>query len=81
MAPSCLIYYVGINKSLKNILHHSLYFDTSLDKHGKEIYETKQWPTDPLFYVSATSVTDNSVAPRRLRKFIFSYSCCGRIEK
>jgi phytoene desaturase len=71
MAPSCLIYYVGINKRLKNILHHSLYFDTSLDKHGKEIYETKQWPTDPLFYVSATSVTDNSVAPGGCENLFF----------
>jgi len=71
MAPSCLMYYVGINKRLKNILHHSLFFDTSFDKHGKEIYETKQWPTDPLFYVSATSVTDNSVAPGGCENLFF----------
>lgn len=63
MAPSCLIYYVGVNKRLKNILHHSLFFDASFDVHGKEIYETKQWPSDPLFYVSAASVTDKTVAP------------------
>ncbi len=63
MAPGCLIYYVGLNKRLSNILHHSLYFDTSFENHGKEIYETKEWPADPLFYVSATSVTDNTVAP------------------
>jgi phytoene desaturase len=31
--------------------------------HGKEIYTSKEWPSDPLFYVSATSVTDDSVAP------------------
>src|SRR4051812_6937137 len=29
MAPSCLIYYIGINKRLKDLLHHSLFFDTS----------------------------------------------------
>lgn len=63
MAPSCLIYYVGLNKKLKNILHHSLFFDASFEVHGNEIYTTQQWPTNPLFYVSATSVSDASVAP------------------
>ncbi len=63
MAPSCLIYYVGLNKKLTNILHHSLFFDTDFGKHGKEIYETKEWPENPLFYVCATSVSDETVAP------------------
>jgi phytoene desaturase len=63
MAPGCLLYYVGLNKKLEGITHHSLFFDTSFETHGKEIYETKQWPTDPLFYVSATSVTDPLSAP------------------
>ena len=63
MAPSCLLYYVGLNKRLENITHHSLFFDTSFEVHGNEIYTDKQWPTAPLFYVSATSVTDNLVAP------------------
>jgi phytoene desaturase len=63
MAPSALIFYIGLNKKISNILHHSLFFDTSFDVHGKEIYTTKQWPTDPLFYVCAMSVTDQTVAP------------------
>ncbi len=63
MAPSCLIFYIGLNKKIPNILHHSLFFDTSFAVHGKEIYTSKEWPSDPLFYVSATSVTDNTVAP------------------
>jgi len=63
MAPGCLLYYVGLNKKLTGILHHSLFFDTSFAMHGKEIYTSKEWPTDPLFYVSATSVTDTTVAP------------------
>ncbi len=63
MAPSCLLYYVGLNKKLKNISHHSLFFDVDFNKHGKEIYETPIWPTEPLFYVCASSVTDENVAP------------------
>ncbi len=64
MAPGCLIYYVGLNKKLSNITHHSLFFDADFDVHGKEIYEEPKWPSDPLFYMSTTSVTDNTVAPQ-----------------
>ncbi|RYY15889.1 MAG: phytoene desaturase, partial [Chitinophagaceae bacterium] len=63
MAPSCLLYYVGINKKISNLLHHSLFFDTDFSKHADEIYETPSWPTDPLFYVCASSVTDAAAAP------------------
>ena len=63
MAPSCLLYYVGLNKKLKGLTHHSLFFDTSFAIHGDEIYTNKQWPSNPLFYVGAPSVTDDTVAP------------------
>ena len=63
MAPSCLLYYVGLNKKLKNINHHSLFFDVDFNKHGQEIYDTPMWPTEPLFYVCASSITDENVAP------------------
>lgn len=63
MAPGCLIYYVGLNKKIEGIQHHTLFFDTSFAVHGEEIYKSKKWPTDPLFYVSAVSVTDPESAP------------------
>jgi phytoene desaturase len=63
MAPSCLLYYVGLNKRLASIRHHSLFFDTPFETHAREIYGNRQWPSAPMFYASATSVTDNSVAP------------------
>ena len=63
MAPSCLIYYLGINKRLKNLRHHNLFFDEDFGPHAVEIYETKKWPEKPLFYVSAPSVTDKTLAP------------------
>ena len=71
MAPSCLLYYVGINRKLKNVLHHSLFFDVDFDEHAREIYDQPQWPAAPLFYVSATSVTDNSVAPEGMENLFF----------
>ena len=71
MAPSCLIYYVGMNKKLDNILHHNLFFDTDFDIHGEEIYTTPKWPAEPLFYVCATSVTDDSAAPAGCENLFF----------
>lgn len=71
MAPSCLIYYVGLNKKLENIRHHNLFFDTDFQQHGKAIYETKEWPQDPLFYVCAPSVTDETVAPAGCENLFF----------
>ena len=71
MAPSCLLYYVGLNKKLDAVLHHSLFFDSSFEVHGKEIYTSKKWPTDPLFYVCTPSVTDNTVAPTGQENLFF----------
>jgi len=62
-APSCLIYYIGVNKTVANLNHHTLFFDEDLFPHSVEIYKKPQWPTKPLFYVCAPSKTDNNVAP------------------
>ena len=71
MAPSALLYYVGINKRVSNIQHHNLFFDESLEEHGKEIYKNPKWPTAPLFYLSAPSLTDPSVAPEGSENLFF----------
>ncbi len=71
MAPSCLLYYVGLNKKLNNVQHHSLFFDTDFGKHGKEIYTEPQWPENPLFYVCISSVTDDTQAPEGHENLFF----------
>lgn len=63
LAPSSLLYYLGVNKRLPKLLHHNLFFDEDLSQHAYEIYTEPQWPSKPLFYVSAPSVTDPTVAP------------------
>ena len=62
-APSSLLFYVGFNKKLDNICHHTLFFDTDFDTHAESIYDTPSWPKDPLFYASFPSVTDDTFAP------------------
>lgn len=71
MAPGCLIYYVGLNKKLKNIKHHMLFFDASFKDHAEKIYTTKEWPEEPLFYVSVTSSTEQSLAPAGCENLFF----------
>ncbi|MAC96332.1 MAG: phytoene dehydrogenase [Flavobacteriales bacterium] len=63
MAPSSLLFYLGVDKKLKNLLHHNLFFDEDFNQHAVEIYDEPQWPSKPLFYVCAPSLTDKSVAP------------------
>jgi phytoene desaturase len=63
MAPSSLLFYLGIDKKIEGLHHHNLFFDADFKKHAVEIYDQPQWPSDPLFYVCAPSVTDPSVAP------------------
>lgn len=63
MAPSSLLFYLGIKGEVPNVLHHNLFFDHELDQHAHEIYTDPKWPTKPLFYASAPSKTDPTVAP------------------
>ena len=63
MAPSSILYYLGVNKKIEGLLHHNLFFDSDFEKHSAEIYNTPSWPSDPLFYVSCPSKTDKTVAP------------------
>jgi phytoene desaturase len=71
MAPGCLIYYVGINTRIPDLQHHSLFFDVPFEKHAAEIYTHPAWPEKPLFYLSATSVTDPSQAPEGSENLFF----------
>ncbi|QSE96047.1 phytoene desaturase family protein [Fulvivirga lutea] len=64
MAPSSLIFYLGIDKELEKLRHHNLFFDESFDTHAEEIYDEPQWPSKPLFYVCCPSKTDETVAPK-----------------
>ena len=71
LSPSCLIFYVGVNKKINKLNHHNLFFDEDIDVHTNEIYATKQWPKKPLFYACCPSKTDASVAPKNKENLFF----------
>ena len=71
MAPSSLIYYLGVRKKIKSLQHHTLFFDEGLDQHSKEIYVKPEWPSKPLFYVCCPSKTDENLAPNGHENIFF----------
>ena len=70
-APSSLLFYVGLDKKVANVEHHSLFFDVDFDVHAQDIYDTPKWPEDPLFYASFPSKTDSNSAPEGKEAAIF----------
>tara|TARA_A200000113_G_scaffold164171_1_gene148707 strand:- start:1785 stop:3230 length:1446 start_codon:yes stop_codon:yes gene_type:complete len=62
-APSSLLFFVGLNKKIERVSHHTLFFDCDFDLHATEIYDNPKWPSKPLFYGNFPSITDSSMAP------------------
>jgi phytoene desaturase len=70
-APSSLLFYVGFDKKIENVEHHSLFFDVDFDVHAEAIYDVPKWPEEPLFYASFPSKTDSDCAPQGKEAGIF----------
>ena len=64
LAPSCMVFYLGINRKIDVFHHHTLFFDEDLGLHAQEIYCTPTYPTRPLFYMCCPSRSDTTVAPK-----------------
>lgn len=70
-APSAMLYYVGFDKKLEGLSHHTLFFDSDFTEHSETIYDIPRWPNKPLFYGSFPSVSDPSFAPEGKECAIF----------
>ncbi len=79
-APSSLLFYVGFDKKIENVEHHTLFFDVDFEEHAKAIYDHPKWPREPLFYASFPSKTDSSVAPKGKEAGIFLIPIAPGIE-
>ena len=58
------MFFVGFDKKVKNVSHHTLFFDVDFDTHAADIYDYPKWPDAPLFYGNFPSITDASMAPK-----------------
>lgn len=79
-APSSLLFYVGFDKKIANVEHHTLFFDVDFDSHAEAIYDHPRWPEEPLFYASFPSKTDQETAPEGKEAGIFLIPLAPGIE-
>jgi phytoene desaturase len=79
-APSSLLFYVGFDKPIDKVEHHTLFFDVPFEKHAESIYDNPSWPEEPLFYASFPSKTDDSAAPKGKEAGIFLIPLAVGIE-
>lgn len=64
LSPSAVLVYLGINKKVPGLLHHTMFFDADWHGHFNNVFKQKQWVTRPLFYVGTPSKTDPTIAPK-----------------
>ena len=79
-APSSLLFYIGIDKKIDHVAHHTLFFDVDFDAHAHTIYDEPSWPKEPLFYASFPSKTDQEVAPEGCESAIILIPLAPGIE-
>lgn len=63
IAPSALIFYIGLDKKLDGLTHHNLFLQHDWKSHADKVFDDPSWPKDPSYYVSCPSKTDPTVAP------------------
>ncbi len=64
-APSAFVAYVGIDKQIEELEHHTLFLDKDWGENFDEIFDSKnpEWPKDPSYYVNVPSKTVPEMAP------------------
>lgn len=72
IAPSGFLIYLGLNKKIKKLTHHNLYFVEDWDNNFSDIFQNRIWSENPSFYISCPSKTNINTAPKNCENlFIF----------
>lgn len=69
IAPSAFIIYLGLNEKIDNLAHHNFYFCDDWNLNFKEIFNHNNLPTNPSFYISVASKTDDMIVPKGKEQF------------
>lgn len=62
-SSSCVMLYFGLDKVYKDSHVHQFFMGSDFNQHMKEVFVTKEVPSDPSFYAFHPSVIDSSLAP------------------
>lgn len=62
--PSALLLYLGVKGKLPQLKHHNLFFVKEWRTNFDQIYKQKTWPKTASMYVSRTTATNASTAPK-----------------
>jgi phytoene desaturase len=54
---------LGVKRTMPELHHHAIYFSADYKREFVELFEARQFPTDPTIYVNAPSRSDRSVVP------------------
>jgi phytoene desaturase len=71
LAISAYMLYLGVNKKLEGLQHHTFFFGSNWKRGFDEVYTHPQWQTDPSYYVCCPSMVDKSVAPKNQENLFF----------
>ena len=63
LSPAVLNFYVGFDKRIPELTHHTFFFDADWGTHFDAVYKNPRWIEDPLFYLHVPSMSDPAVAP------------------
>lgn len=63
LSPSGFIMYLGMDKEIEWLDHHTLVFSQDREKSNEEIFDTRTPPSDPSYYICRPSVSDPDIAP------------------
>ena len=63
LSMSGLVFLVGINKKIPELLHHNVIFSDDYKKEFEEIFDYNKFPSDPTVYINCPTKTDPSLAP------------------
>lgn len=60
---SGFLLHLGVTKRFDDVPHHSIVFSSDYRRNFDEIFDSRQLPNDPAFYICRPSATDPGVAP------------------
>jgi len=63
LAPSAVMLYLGLNRKVEGLSHHTLSFANDWVGHFESIFSNPGWPEKPSYYFCCPTQTDTSIAP------------------